>query len=329
MLLNLARAQRKYAVAGFGETLLRMSTEDGQQLEDTVHLAAHVGGSESNVCAALAQLDRRTLFLGAVPNNRIGELVINKLRSTGIDTRFIKRIDDSRLGIYYYLSAGINAAASQIIYDRKNSAFTRLIKESLPVDVFGKTKILHTTGITSALSPTVRELQQTTIDLAAHHGTLFSFDVNYRAHLWDVSEARSALMPLINQADVLFSRQGDVSALMGDVPDALAALKELRQHTDAAVIVVSSGRNGAYAEHNGKVFRAEAPQVAILDRPGAGDALAAGVLDGLLDGDIALGLRRGVHLAALKLSRRGDMLFTSRKEFESVERLSTQEDLDR
>lgn len=62
--------------------------------------------------------------------------------------------------------------------------------------------------------------------------------------------------------------------------------------------------------------------VRIIDRIGAGDALACGVLHGWFNGDLALGLRYGVTLAALALSQHGDNVITTLPEVEALMRSS-------
>ena len=81
---------------------------------------------------------------------------------------------------------------------------------------------------------------------------------------------------------------------------------------------MSVGTAGALAWHGGQVLQVDAVPVAIVDRLGAGDALAAGVLHGWLDGDLDRGLRTGVLLAGLALAQNGDMVVTTRREVESL-----------
>jgi 2-dehydro-3-deoxygluconokinase len=81
---------------------------------------------------------------------------------------------------------------------------------------------------------------------------------------------------------------------------------------------MSVGSAGALAWHGGEVLQIDAVPVAIVDRLGAGDALAAGVLDGWLDGDLPRGLRRGVLLAGMALAQHGDMVVTTRGEVEAL-----------
>jgi 2-dehydro-3-deoxygluconokinase len=95
-------------------------------------------------------------------------------------------------------------------------------------------------------------------------------------------------------------------------------LAQLAALSGARTVVMSIGDGGVLATVDGVVLAAEAAPVGLIDRLGAGDALAAGVIDGWLDGDLAAGLRRGAMLAALALSQHGDMVVTTRAELEAL-----------
>ena len=72
------------------------------------------------------------------------------------------------------------------------------------------------------------------------------------------------------------------------------------------------------AVHAGKELRAHAAPTVVVDRPGAGDALAAGVLHGLLEGDVERGLEYGAVLAAVALSHYGDMVYLTREQLATI-----------
>jgi 2-dehydro-3-deoxygluconokinase len=97
-----------------------------------------------------------------------------------------------------------------------------------------------------------------------------------------------------------------------DLPRALSA------RFGVPAVVVTHGSDGVYAWQDGVSLNQPAVPVTILDRIGAGDALAAGVLRGWLRGDLAYGLRAGAMCAALALSQYGDMVVTTEAELESL-----------
>jgi 2-dehydro-3-deoxygluconokinase len=142
--------------------------------------------------------------------------------------------------------------------------------------------------------------------------------VNYRKKLWSTAEAADALRPLIAGIDLLFCGQGDAQRVFGCAGAPREVLGQLAELSGARTVVMSIGDGGVLATVTGAVLAAAAVPVGIVDRLGAGDALAAGVIDGWLDGDLAAGLRRGVVLAALALSQHGDMVVTTRGEMEAL-----------
>lgn len=118
--------------------------------------------------------------------------------------------------------------------------------------------------------------------------------------------------------DILICGQGDartVFGLEGLAEEVLAALHRL---TPAEHIVLTQSHEGASTLLEGERVHVPAIEVEVLDRLGAGDAFAAGVLDGYLNGNIRSGLERGVALSALILAQHGDMLVTTPEEVEAV-----------
>ena len=77
-------------------------------------------------------------------------------------------------------------------------------------------------------------------------------------------------------------------------------------------------RFGAVGYVNGQFHETPWYEVEIVDRLGAGDALASGLIHGLLDGDFAKGLEYGAAMGAIKHTIPGDLPWMSRDEIESV-----------
>jgi 2-dehydro-3-deoxygluconokinase len=122
----------------------------------------------------------------------------------------------------------------------------------------------------------------------------------------------------MQQVTMLFCSLRDAESLFGcsgsgeDVIQQLAAISSARQ------IVVTVGEEGVVGWEDGRISHQAAREVQIVDRIGAGDALAAGVLCGWLDGDFERGLAYGVTMAALALSQHGDMVITTGDEMKSL-----------
>ena len=90
------------------------------------------------------------------------------------------------------------------------------------------------------------------------------------------------------------------------------------ERSQARYVVITFGEQGALLWNGKEWLHEEARPTQIIDRLGAGDALAAGVIHGWLDGNLSNGLRYGVTLAAMALSQLGDMLVTNKAELEKL-----------
>jgi 2-dehydro-3-deoxygluconokinase len=302
-------------VTTFGEIMLRFSVPAGERLETAAQLDMRPGGAESNLAALLARLGRRTAWLGALPANALGRLAANHLRMAGVDLSGVQWRPDGRMGTYY-VEFSAPPRPIQVIYDRANSCATQMTATSVKWEELLDTRLLHLTGITPALSYGCKTAVAEAVARAKEAGVPVSFDVNYRQKLWNASEAAEVLAPLVQQADLLFCGHGDAQRLFGCPSDPAGALRALHKQSGAQVVVMSVGSAGALALWEGQVHQVDAVPVTIVDRLGAGDALAAGVLHGWLDGDLPRGLRTGVVLAGLALAQHGDMVVTTPEEVE-------------
>ncbi|HLR46683.1 MAG TPA: sugar kinase, partial [Deinococcales bacterium] len=212
----------RFAVTAFGETMLRYSVPAGNYFVKTGSFDVHVGGSESNVCAAVAQLGHAAGWFSALPDNRLGDMVLYRLNAAGVDTRHVIRKAGSRLGTYY-LDAALPPNVSDVIYDRERSAFAELTAADIDVDKVLDTAIFHGTGITAGLGGAPAELLLDLLREARKRGITTTFDVNFRAGLWTAAAAAERLKEFLAEADVVFCSQRDAAALFGAGADAAAA----------------------------------------------------------------------------------------------------------
>jgi len=306
-----------FDITTIGETMLRLSVPVGTRLEMASTLDARPGGAESNVAALLARLGRRTAWCGALPESPLGRLVANHLRVAGVDLGGIAWRTSGRLGTYYVEFAA-PPRPTQVIYDRTDSCAAQLSCGQVAWESLLNTRLLHLTGITAALSASCLEIVAEAQRRARHAGIPISFDVNYRAKLWSPAHAADTLMPLMAGVDLLFCSRTDATRLFAVAGSDDEMVMALGRRMQAGVTVMSIGEGGAVAWDGREVLHVPAVPATLIDRPGAGDALAAGVIHGWLDGDLALGLRYGTLLAALALSQYGDMVITTQAEVEEL-----------
>ena len=307
----------KFDITTIGEIMLRLSVPAGQRLETAAQFDVQPAGAESNVASLLARLGRRSAWLGALPDSALGRLAANHLRMAGVDLDGVIWCAEGRMGAYYVEFSG-PPRPTQVIYDRADSCAAQLQPEQVQWDHLLDTRLLHLTGITPALSPSCCALVAEAIARARAAAIPVSFDVNYRQKLWGTVEAAQVLLPFLRGIDLLSCGQGDAARLFQCSGQAEEMIHQLADLTQARVVVMSVGDGGVLAWDGTHLHRASALPVQVVDRLGAGDALAAGVIHGWLDGDLPAGLQYGVALAALALSQHGDMVVTTPGELKDL-----------
>jgi 2-dehydro-3-deoxygluconokinase len=311
-------------VVCFGELLLRLTAPGRELLLQTPRLDVHIGGAEANVAVGLAALGHRTAMVSRVPANPLGDAAAGYLRRYGVDAGGVST-GPGRLGLYF-LSPGAGLRPSDIVYDRKGSSFALATAQDFDWDALLEgASLFHLSGIIPALGPNSAALAIAAADAAQARGISVSFDGNYRAQLWARwdSDPRSILTELVSRADILFGNHRDISLLLGasysgeregrrrEAADAaFAAFPKLGLIASTARHVVDADTHRIAARVDTREGAAQTEEVAvsgIVDRIGAGDAFAAGVLHGVLTGASTEECARfGLALTALKHSLPGD-----------------------
>ncbi len=322
--------------------MLRLSSPDGVRLADARSLDMTFGGGEANVAASLAGFGVPTRFVSRVSADDLGRGALRFLRSFGIDTSGISE-DDGRLGAYY-LEPGASQRASRVVYDRADSCFAHAGADAYdwPSLLDGATWF-HTTGITPAVSAPAADATLAAVRAARAFGLTVSVDLNYRAKLWRWGAAPGEVMDgIVAEADVLIGNEEDADRVFGiaasgsSVSDGTlesagyaAVASQLAERFPRLRTIAFTQRASISASANdwsGVLWSAEGFHVSrayrispIVDRVGAGDAFAAGLIFGLLGGrspDACLEF--AVAASCLKHSIRGDVNRVSVAEVEAL-----------
>lgn len=297
--------------------MLRMSVPAGQRLEMASQLDLCPAGAEANLTVALSRLGRRCAWVGGLPEGALGRLVANHLRMAGVNLEGVVWSETGRIGTYF-IEFAVPPRPIQVIYDRANSVASQLRADQIDWDYLLNSRLLHLTGITPAVSASCLNLIREAVARAKASGVAVSFDINYRQKLWSEAAARETLTPLIQEVDLLFCGQGDANRVFGCSGSPEQIVQALVERSQAKCVVVTLGDQGAIAWDGSQFHQTMAVPVEVVDRIGAGDALAAGVIHGWLDGNLPQGLHYGAILAALILSQHGDMLVTTQDELQSL-----------
>lgn len=317
----------EYDLVTFGETMLRLSPPDFKRLEQTESLNVAVGGSELNVAVAARRLGLRTAYITRLPRNPLGRMIANKAQEQRVDTSHIVWTDGDRVGLYF-VEFGANPRPSSVLYDRANSAISRIRPGEVPWEaLFKKARLFHTSGITPALSPSTADATKEAVRAAKEVGITVSLDLNYRAKLWSQEEARKCMTELMSYTDLLLTTEEDAARVFGitgkDYAEVAKRLAEEFELKAVAITIredISVWRNNwtAIAYAAGKVYTDITYELEIVDRVGAGDSFTAGFLYGYLTGDVEKGVRYGNALSALKHSIPGDFNWSTLEEVEAL-----------
>ncbi len=355
--LNLRPASAcRWDLLSLGEVMLRFDPGEGR-IVGARGFRVWEGGGEYNVARGLRRcFGLRTSIATALVDNPVGRLVEDLILQGGVDTSHIQwsAFDgvgrESRNGIYF-LERGFGVRAGLGMMDRGHTAISQMRPGQIDWDdLFGRegVRVFHTGGIMAALSEDATGVVREAMAAARRHGTVISFDGNYRPSLWKSRggrqrsvEVNRSILPMV---DVFFGHHGDVAATLTEDSHRPAwhTLDTFRTMAESAVaefpsvkVLATSIRRPHSANRNGwgafAFGTAPASQPAqalaglhfddldILDRVGGGDSFASGLLYGLLAGKpLAWALDCGVAHGALTMTTAGDASMATLPEVERV-----------
>jgi 2-dehydro-3-deoxygluconokinase len=348
------QSECRWDLVSLGEVMLRLDPGEGRvSTARTFH--AHEGGGEYNVARGLRRcFGMETAHVTALVDNPIGRLIEDLMRQGGVDLSSLIWVPFDGIGRaarngLNFTERGFGVRAARGCSDRAHTAAMAMQPGEIDWDeIFGEqgARWFHTGGIFAALSDSTAALTAEAMQAAHRHGTIVSFDLNYRASLWQAGggqerarEVNRELAPLI---DVMLGNEEDFTAALGfeveGVDDNLSKLDPTCFHRmiEEAVslfpnlqVVATTLRHAKTATRNdwgavcyadGTLFRAvERPELEILDRVGGGDSFASGLIFGFLTGhDPAWSVECGAAHGALAMTTPGD---TTMATLDEVERL--------
>jgi 2-dehydro-3-deoxygluconokinase len=302
------------------------------------HVDIHVSGGEFNVAANLSDCFRmRTGIVTAMVDYPVGDLIAERVRAMGVRP-FYKHFEHNGVSgpnmATVYSDRGFGVRAPVVFYNRANEAGAMLKPGDFDWGaIFGEgVRWFHSGGIFAALSETTGELILEGMQAAKAAGAVTSFDLNYRAKLWNLWGGKEKATPILNRivekVDVLCGNEEDLQLGLGIAgpkvaasskldPSAFFAMIEavLERHPQIKVIattlreVHSTDHHswGAVAWMDGKTYQSPTCELHVYDRVGGGDGFASGFFYGLMSGeDPESALRLGWAHGALLTTFPGD-----------------------
>lgn len=264
-----------------GESMALLWSSAPGPLRFAKELGLGFGGAEGNVALALARQGHPVAWLSRVGDDEFGRLITNTMRGEGVEV--FAKVDGER-------STGLMIRETKrtdyfgVTYYRANSAAAGMKPEDLDVLDMSEYSLVHTSGISHAISGSARETVREAVKLAKAAGAKVSFDVNYRSALWSHDDAWLELAVMLPKIDILFGGLDEMHIILDDNTlghrEAAAAIRA-KYGCD---VVVKLGAAGAYALTAEGEEEAPGFKIELASPIGAGDAFVAGYLSGLIDG---------------------------------------------
>jgi 2-dehydro-3-deoxygluconokinase len=351
-----AAGECRYDLVSLGEIMLRLDPGEGR-VRTARAFRVWEGGGEYNVARGLRRcFGLRTAVVTAFADNEVGRLLEDLVLQGGVDTSLIRWMPYDGIGRAVrnglnFTERGFGVRGAVGTSDRGHTAASQLGPDDVDWDdLFGAQGVrwLHTGGIYAALSETSARTAQAAMSAARRHGTVVSYDLNYRPSLWKAvggpERAREVNRRLAGLVDVMIGNEEDFTAALGfAVPDTDESLSDLdaanfkrmietvtAEYTNFRVVattlrtVRSATVNdwGAVAWADGAFVEAtHRTGLSILDRVGGGDSFASGLIYGLLTGaDLQAAVEYGAAHGALAMTTPGDTSMATKREVEALMR---------
>jgi len=343
--------QCRYDIVALGEVMLRLDPGEGR-IRTARSFRVWEGGGEYNVARGLRRVfGLRGAIVTALADNEVGRLVEDLVLAGGLDTDLVQwRPYDGvgravRTGLNF-TERGFGVRGAVGVSDRGHTAAAQLAPDDVDFDhLFGDLGVrwLHTGGIYAALSDTAADTTLAAVRAARRHGTVVSYDLNYRPSLWKAiggqgraQEVNREIAPFV---DVMIGNEEDFTAALGfDVPGVDESLAELDVAGFAQMIeavaaefpglsaiattlrtvrtaTVNDWGALAWSPDSGLVRATQRDGLEICDRVGGGDSFASGLIAALLEGrSLDVAVEWGAAHGALAMTTPGDTSMATRAE---------------
>ena len=332
----------RYDIVSLGEVMLRLDPGD-RRIRTTRSFDAWEGGGEYNVARGLRRcFGLRGAIVTALADNEVGRLIEDFILTGGLDTSWIQWRDYDGIGRSVrnglnFTERGFGVRGAVGLSDRGNTAVAQMQPEDVDWDALFSQGVrwLHTGGIFAALSPSSAQVAQAAMEAARAHGTIVSYDLNYRPSLWKgiggMKQAQKVNTQLASLVDVMIGNEEDYTASLGfevegvteDLTDLdTAAFKAMIQQAAAAYPnfqVMATTMRGvksasindwgaiAWSRAEGFAQATHRPDLEIYDRVGGGDSFASGLAYGLMELDnLEQAVQYGAAHGALAMTTPGD-----------------------
>jgi len=349
-----SKEECRWDLVSLGEVMLRLDPG-----ENRIHTARSFqvweGGGEYNVARGLRRcFNLDTAIVTALADNPVGRLVQDCMYQGGVDQSHVKWVPHDGVGRRVrnglnFTERGFGVRAALGCSDRGHTAVSQLKPGDIDWEKIFRdegARWFHTGGIFCALSESTPEVAREAIETARRHGTIISYDLNYRDSLWTAiggqEKARDVNRQLAPLIDVMLGNEEDFTAALGfkvegldeqhsklDVQNFRKMIEQANAEYPNFEIVATTLRHAKTATINdwsavchcdGELYQAPVREnLEILDRVGGGDSFASGLIYGFLTGKgPQWAVECGAAHGALAMTTPGDTTMATLAEVEKV-----------
>jgi 2-dehydro-3-deoxygluconokinase len=349
-----SKADCRWDIVSLGEVMLRLDPGAGR-VHTTRSFEVWEGGGEYNVARGLRRcFGRQASVVTALADNPVGRLVSDLIYQGGVDQTHLKWVEYDGVGRSVrnglnFTERGFGVRAALGCSDRGHTAVSQLQPGDIDWEkIFGAegARWFHTGGIFCALSETTPAVAREAMEAARRHGTIISYDLNYRDSLWKgiggPARARAVNRELAPLIDCMLGNEEDFTAALGfeveglDEHHAKLDVRNFQKMIERAsaefpnfAVVATTLRNAKTATINdwggvcfcdGELYQAPTrANLEIFDRVGGGDSFASGLIYGFLTGKgPQWAIECGAAHGALAMTTPGDTTMATLAEVEKV-----------
>jgi len=271
---------KDFDIVGLGEALVEFNQTAPGQPEYRLGM----GGDTSNAIIAAARAGVRTAYMGRYGGkDGFGEMLLQTWQREGVDTSGMQCDIQANNGMYFVQHT---VEGHRFSYARSQSAAARMQPGDLHCDLIERSRYLHVSGISLALSTSACDTVFAAMEHAKRVGTLVCLDANVRPNLWPLARARAVLREAIALCDVFLPGMDDMALLTG-LQNPLDMLDWIGSIHERAVVVLKMGHQGALLQEGGDGQRHTIASYSVqtVDATGAGDCFAGNFLARICTGD--------------------------------------------
>lgn len=265
-----------------GEPMGLFSATESGRLEDVTTFSKSIAGAELNVGIGLSRLNHTVEYVTKLGTDPVGQYIAEGIKKENIGRSYITYSETYQTGLM--LKNKVDNGDPTTAYYRKASAFSTYSKDEVESIDFSEVKLLHVTGIPSAVNLTVREAIFSLMKRAKAAGTFITFDPNLRPALWSsIDEMIEVTNGLATYSDVMLPGISEGKILVGS--EDINEIAEFYLNRGSKAVIIKNGASGAFVCEKGKNIKSvkgfKVRQV--VDTVGAGDGFAVGVIHGYLN----------------------------------------------